>query len=104
MQDERLRRTLLASAALGGVAVFGAFLLWERPGLGIGHFYYVCIMLAALATGPVVGGAAATIATAFFAGGLFLNPHIPSSEVLTTSTGIRFVTFMTVGVVTGFVA
>jgi diguanylate cyclase (GGDEF)-like protein len=82
--------------------VFVAFLLWERPGLGIGHFYYVCIMLAALATGPIAGAAAAAIATVLFAAGLLINPHIPSSEVLTTSTGIRFVTYMTVGIVTGY--
>jgi hypothetical protein len=52
MRDERLRRGLLLSSALAGGFVFVAFVLWERPGLGIGHFYYVCIILAALATGP----------------------------------------------------
>jgi diguanylate cyclase (GGDEF)-like protein len=102
MRDERLRRGLLLSSALAGALVFTAFLLWERPGLGIGHFYYVCIILAALATGPLAGATAAAIATALFAGGLLINPHIPSSEVLTTSTGIRLVTYMTVGVVTGY--
>lgn len=102
MRDERLRRGLLLSSALAGAVVFTAFLLWERPGLGIGHFYYVCIILAALATGPWVGAAAAAAATALFAGGLLINPHIPSSEVLTTSTGIRLLTYMTVGVVTGY--
>lgn len=102
MRDERLRRGLLLSSALAGAVVFTAFLLWERPGLGIGHFFYVCIILAALATGPLAGATAAAIATGLFAGGLLINPHIPSSEVLTTSTGIRLVTFMTVGVVTGY--
>ena len=52
MRDERLRRGLLLLSALSGGLVFVSFVLWERPGLGIGHFYYVCIMLAALATGP----------------------------------------------------
>jgi diguanylate cyclase (GGDEF)-like protein len=104
MRDERLRRCLLLSSALAGGAVFFAFLLWERPGLGIGHFYYVCIILAALASGPIVGAAAASTATCLFAAGLLINPHIPSSEVLTTSTGIRLVTYMTVGVVTGYFA
>jgi diguanylate cyclase (GGDEF)-like protein len=102
MRDERLRRGLLLSSALAGGFVFVAFVLWERPGLGIGHFYYVCIILAALATGPIIGAAAASIATGLFATGLLINPHIPSSEVLTTSTGIRFLTYMTVGVVTGY--
>ena len=104
MRDERLRRGLLLLSALSGGLVFVSFVLWERPGLGIGHFYYVCIMLAALATGPIAGAAAATVATGLFAAGLLINPHIPSSEVLTTSTGIRLLTYMTVGVVTGYFA
>jgi GGDEF domain-containing protein len=104
MRDERLRRGLLLLSALSGGLVFASFVLWERPGLGIGHFYYVCIMLAALATGPIAGATAATVATGLFAAGLLINPHIPSSEVLTTSTGIRLLTYMTVGVVTGYFA
>jgi diguanylate cyclase (GGDEF)-like protein len=102
MRDERLRRGLLLLSALSGGLVFVSFVLWERPGLGIGHFYYVCIMLAALATGPIAGATAAAVATSLFAAGLLINPHISSSEVLTTSTGIRLLTFMTVGVVTGY--
>jgi diguanylate cyclase (GGDEF)-like protein len=101
---DRLRHALLSVAIASGVAIFVAFTLYERPGLGLGHFFYVSIILAALATGPMVGGAAAAVATAMFAGGLLINPHIPSSEVLTTSTAIRFVTYMTVGVVTGYFA
>jgi diguanylate cyclase (GGDEF)-like protein len=102
MRDERLRRGLLLLSAVSGVVVFVCFLLWERPGLGIGHFYYVAIMLAALATGPFAGATAACVATAMFAIGIIVNPHIPPSEVLTTSTGIRFITYMTVGIVTGY--
>jgi diguanylate cyclase len=39
-----------------------------------------------------------------FAIGVIINPQIPPSEVLTTSTGIRFVTYATVGIVTGYFA
>src|SRR5213078_2595203 len=53
-------------------------------------------------TGPAIGAAAAAVATGMFAAGLLLNPHIPSNEVLTTSTAIRFLTYMTVGIVTGY--
>ena len=102
MRDQRLRRGLLLSSALSGVGIFLAFVFYERPGLGIGHFFYVSIMLAALATGPLAGAAAAAIATVMFAIGIIVNPHIPPSEVLTTSTGIRFITYMTVGIVTGY--
>jgi diguanylate cyclase (GGDEF)-like protein len=101
---DRLRYALLITAALAGVAVFGGLAFYEKPGLGLGHFLYVSIMLAALATGPAVGACAAVVATAMFAIGVVVNPHIPSGEVLTTSTGIRFVTYVTVGVVTGYFA
>jgi diguanylate cyclase (GGDEF)-like protein len=101
---DRLRYALLIAAALTGVSVFLAIAFYEKPGLGLGHFFYVAIILAALATGPAVGAGAAAIATAMFAVGVVVNPHIPPSEVLTTSTGIRFVTYLTVGVVTGYVA
>ena len=104
MRDERLRRGLIAASALTGVSVFLLFVFYERPGLGIGHFYYVAIILAALGTGPIAGAGAAGIATGMFAVGIIVNPHIPPSEVLTTSTGIRFLTYMTVGVVTGYFA
>src|SRR5919197_3815318 len=101
---DRLRHAHLIAAAASGAAVFVAFTFYERPGLDLGHFYYVAIILAALATGPAVGAAAAAIATGLFSVGIVLNPHIPPSEVLTTSTGIRFLTYMTVGVVTGYFA
>ena len=101
---DRLRYALLIAAALSAVAIFAAFAFYEEPGLGLGHFFYVSIILAALATGPAIGASAAALATAMFAIGLLINPQIPSSEVLTTSTGIRFLTYMTVGVVTGYFA
>jgi diguanylate cyclase (GGDEF)-like protein len=101
---DRLRHALLSAAIASGGAIFLAFTFYERPGLGVGHFFYVSIILAALATGPLVGAAAAVVATGMFAVGVLLNPHIPPSEVLTTSTAIRFVTYMTVGVVTGYFA
>ena len=101
---DRLRYALLTTAAVSGLATFLAFVFYERPGLGVGHLFYISIMLAALATGPAIGAGAAVAATGMFASGVLLNPHIPPSEVLTTSTGIRFVTYMTVGIVTGYFA
>ncbi len=101
---DRLRYALLIAAALSGIAIFAAFAFYEKPGLGLGHFFYVSIILAALATGPAIGAGAAVVATAMFAIGVVVNPQIPPSEVLTTSTGIRFVTYVTVGVVTGYFA
>jgi diguanylate cyclase (GGDEF)-like protein len=104
MARNQLRRGLLLSSVISGAGIFAAFVLYERPGLGIGHFFYVSIILAALGTGPLAGAAAATVATVLFAAGILINPHIPPSEVLTTSTWIRFLTYMTVGIVTGYFA
>jgi len=101
---DRLRYALLTAAAVSSVATFLAFVFYERRGLGVGHLFYISIMPAALATGPAIGAGAAVAATAMFASGVLLNPHIPPGEVLTTSTGIRFVTYMTVGIVTGYFA
>jgi GGDEF domain-containing protein len=98
------RRALLATAATGAAAIFGAFLLYETPGLGIGHFYYLPILLAALATGPWLGAFAGVGATALYATGVVLNPAISTSEVISTNTAIRLVTFVAVGAVTGYFA
>jgi len=101
---DRLRHALLIAACVSGVAVFTGLVFYERPGLGLGHFFYVSIMLVALATGPAIGAGAAAVATAMFVAAVLLNSHVPSNQVLTSSTGIRFVTFMTVGIVTGYFA
>jgi GGDEF domain-containing protein len=98
------RRALLATSASGAAAIYGAFLLYETPGLGIGHFYYLPILLAALATGPWLGAFAGVGATALYATGVVLNPAISTSEVISTSTAIRLVTFVAVGAVTGYFA
>jgi hypothetical protein len=46
------RYLMLVCAGLCFALTFGAFLLYERPGLGIGLFYYLGIALAAMAVGP----------------------------------------------------
>jgi GGDEF domain-containing protein len=101
---DRLRYALLIASAVSGVGFFAAFTFVQEPGLGLPHFFYVSIILAALAGGPWIGGAAAAIATAMYTTGVVVNPAIPPSEVLTGGTAVRFVTFMTVGVVTGYFA
>lgn len=98
------RRVLLATAAGSAAVIYGAFLLYETPGLGIGHFYYLSILLAALATGPWFGAIAGAAATGMYATGVVLNPSIQSSEVLSTSTAIRLVTYVAVGGVIGYFA
>src|SRR5439155_1410711 len=75
----------------------------KRVGMGLlaVDFTMVVIMLAER---PVLGAGAAGLATVQFAIGVVINPQISPSEVLTTSTVIRFLTYMTVGMVTGYFA
>jgi len=101
---EAHRRILSACALLAYAAVFAALLFWERPGLGIGHFFYVAIALLALASGPQMGVLGGLLATVLFALATVLNPHVPSTEVPTVSTGLRLVTFTGIGLLIGWFA
>src|SRR6059036_547663 len=98
------RRLVLVIAFAGYAATFGAFLLFEEPGLGIGHFYYLCVALVALSTGAWGGVAAGVVADTLYGIGILLNPSIPSTDVLSTSTGIRFVTYTLMGALIGWFA
>ncbi|MDQ2984018.1 MAG: GGDEF domain-containing protein [Actinomycetota bacterium] len=98
------RGLLITTALIGYATVFANFMLFETPGLGIGHFYYVSVALVALATGAWWGAAAGLLADALYACGIVLNPKIPSAEVLSTSTGIRLVTFAAMGALIGWFA
>jgi diguanylate cyclase (GGDEF)-like protein len=94
---------LAASAALYPLILAG-FELLERPGLGIGHFYYFPVAMVALALGPALGAAAGVAATGFYTLGIVLNPHLPPSDVLTAGTTIRFLTYTTIGFIVGWFA
>jgi diguanylate cyclase (GGDEF)-like protein len=98
------RRLLGALAWASYLPVCALFLLFERPGLGIAHFYYVSIALVALASGPVLGAVGALVATGLYVVGILLNPHIPPTDVLTLSTTIRGATFIGMGVLVGVFA
>lgn len=96
--------TLLVAALAAYLIVFALFVLFEVPGLGIGHGFYVPILLAAMATGPTLGIIAAILATVLYALGVLVNPDVPPSELPTLSTAIRLMTFVTVGGLTGYFA
>ena len=98
------RRLLLVAAFSSSGLIFGAFLLYERPGLGIGHFYYLSIALAALAGGAAIGASAGLIATGLYVAGVLINPHVPSHELLTTGTITRGFTYVTIGALMGWFA
>jgi diguanylate cyclase (GGDEF)-like protein len=95
------RRLLAIGALCAFVIVFLAFLAFEVPGLGTGHFLYVPIALLALAYGVRGGAVGGAVATGVYALGIVLNSRIPSSDVFTVSTAIRLVTFTLLGVLIG---
>jgi diguanylate cyclase (GGDEF)-like protein len=98
-------RSVLIGSAIGGYAlIFASFLVFEVPGLGIGHFYYLPVVLVALASGPGWGAIAGLAGGSLWVAGVVLNPHIPSAEVLTLSSVIRLTTYTTMGVLVGWFA
>jgi diguanylate cyclase (GGDEF)-like protein len=98
-------RRLLALTAVGVfVTVFVADAIWERPGLGIGHFFYLAIALLALSAGPYTGAIGGLAATGLYAIATVLTPRVPSQEVLTTATLIRAITFVSMGTLVGWYA
>jgi diguanylate cyclase (GGDEF)-like protein len=98
------RALLLSAAAALYPLIFASFLLVEKPGLGIGHFYYIPIALVALANGPVWGASAGLAATGFYTLGIVLNPRLPTYDVLTASSTIRLFTYTMIGMLVGWFA
>jgi diguanylate cyclase (GGDEF)-like protein len=98
------RQFLLVCSAASFALVFLAYVLYEQEGLGLAHFYYLSIALAAMATGPRLGALAGLGATALYVTGILANNVISSTEVLTGSTVIRFVTFVSIGALIGLFA
>jgi diguanylate cyclase (GGDEF)-like protein len=98
------RRLLVFSALTLYGLVFACFALVEVPGLGLGHFFYVPIVLIALALGLRAGVAGAALATGLYALAIVVTPRLPTRDVLTFATAIRFMTYTTVGTVIGWYA
>lgn len=71
--------------------MFALFWLFERPGLGIAHGYYIAIILASLASGPRRGALAGALVTGLYATGVYLNPHVPVATLPTLATTIQAV-------------
>jgi diguanylate cyclase (GGDEF)-like protein len=99
-----MKSLFLGAAAAIYAAVFAAFLVWEHPGLGIGHFYYLAIALVALALGPVWGAAAGCFGAGLYAIGVLLNHAMPTSEIVTSSMPIRLITHVAIGALLGWFA
>jgi diguanylate cyclase (GGDEF)-like protein len=91
--------------ALGIYAlVFTVFVFVERPGLGLGHFYYLAIALVALSYGPGWGAASGLFATGLYSLGTALNHAVPTGELFTISAPVRLVNYIAVGALLGWFA
>jgi diguanylate cyclase (GGDEF)-like protein len=98
------RQLLLVVATASFAVVFVGFVVYEHAGLGLAHFFYLSIALTAMATGPRIGAVAGLAATTLYVAGILANEDIPSTDVLTGSTVIRFVTFVSIGALIGLFA
>jgi diguanylate cyclase (GGDEF)-like protein len=95
------RLLLLIALTLYGL-IFGCFVVFEAPGLGLGHFFYVPVVLLALALGLRGGVAGAAVAAGLYALAIVVTPRLPTRDAITYATAIRLVTYTTVGVVIGW--
>ena len=98
------RRLLILTAITLYGAVFIAFLVFEVPGLGLGHFFYIPVALLALAGGARLGLLGGGIATLLYALAIAVTPRLPTRDVLTLATAIRLVTYSSCGVLVGWFA
>jgi diguanylate cyclase (GGDEF)-like protein len=98
------RRLLFVIAIASYVLVFTSFVLFEIPGLGLGHFFYIPVALLALACGTQVGFLGGSLAAALYALAIIVTPRLPTRDVLTAATAIRFTTFSSCGVLVGWFA
>ncbi len=95
------RTTLLAIAAASYALVTVAFVTIERPGLGLGHLYYVPIVLVAFASGPVLGGLAGVLSAVLYDLGIVISPRLPSTLAF-EQTVIRLIIYTAIGALIGF--
>ena len=98
------RRLAIILAAGLYSAVFAALIVFERPGLGLGHFFYLPVALVALSTGPRIGALAGVAAAALYAVAFALNPEVPTTEIVTMGAAIRLIPFAASGALLGWFA
>jgi diguanylate cyclase (GGDEF)-like protein len=94
----------LATSVVAYALVSACFIAFEVPGLGLGHFFYIPVALVALACGTYGGFLGGSFAAALYALAIVITPRLPTREVLTIATGIRWLTFCTVGMLVGWFA
>jgi diguanylate cyclase (GGDEF)-like protein len=99
-------RHLIVGAALSAFAIiFATLVLFEVPGLGIAHFFYLPVAALALTGGVRRGIAAGLLACALFAIAVTVNPSVPTAtQIMSITTPIRLVTYTSMGALIGWFA
>jgi GGDEF domain-containing protein len=103
-RDVSLPQRLLVASVVGFAAIFALILLFGRPGLGLGQCFYVPVVLAALATGPWVGGLAGVAAIVLYETGLLLNGTTDWTALHAANTPIRLISYVLAGATVGYFA
>jgi diguanylate cyclase (GGDEF)-like protein len=99
-------RSLVVGSSLSAFAViFTALALFEVPGLGIAHFFYLPVAALALTGGVRRGIAGGLLACVLFTIAVALNPGIPTAtQIVSMSTPIRLLTYTSMGALIGWFA
>jgi diguanylate cyclase (GGDEF)-like protein len=101
----RHRQLLVSSAVAAYAVIFAAIIVFEVPGLGIPHFFYLPVAALALTGGVGRGIMAGLIASALFTLSVALNPIVPTAtQILSLTTPIRLVTYTAMGALIGWFA
>jgi hypothetical protein len=95
---------LLSAGGVSFALLFVAVALFDRPGLGIGRFLFLPVVLLALATDAWIGALGGVLATALYVIAVIRSPHMAQSSIFTLSTLVRFTSFVAVGALIGYFA
>ena len=98
------RRAVLVAAGVAYAVIFLGLVVLESPGLGLGHFFYLPIAVIAIVSGARGGAAAGIVATALYTVAVIVNADLPTIDLLTVSTPIRFVGYSLTGALIGWFA
>ena len=95
---------LIAAAVANCAVVFGLLVAYGRPGLGVGQGFYLSVVLASLATGPIWGAVAGACAVVVYVCGLVAGGSLAWSGVISEPIGIRLASYVAAGSAVGYVA
>lgn len=101
----RHRQFVVGSALAAYAIIFTALVLFEKPGLGIAHFFYLPVAALALTGGVRRGVVGGLLASALFTTAVALNSAVPTAtQIWSVTTPIRLVTYTAMGALIGWFA